>query len=199
MQMKTRKKFSISFTIMTLLIAGLFVSCQQGENYDERVQNEVENFREDLNNLDPTDDNFADNLHSELQDFEESMNQIEEDMNEAGEQVSMQVRQAVNDLEAEARSLRMKIEARTQVGEDEGLFGDMGDEDAVPGEGTAQAQRDTTIDDTTQIGDELGEDINRIGEEIESEFQDFRQNVDQWADRLSANVEEEVDEMDETY
>ncbi len=197
--MKTRKKFSISFTILTLLIAGLLVSCQQRENFDERVQNEVEQFREDLNNLDESNDDFADNLHSELQEFEESLSNIEEDMNEAGEQVSMEVRQAINDLQAEARALRMRIETRTQVDEDEGLFGDMGDEDAVSGEGTAQAQRDTTIDDTTRVGEELGEDINRIGQEIESEFQDFRQNVDQWADRLSANIDEEIDEETETY
>ncbi|MFW6371848.1 MAG: hypothetical protein ACOC10_11660 [Bacteroidota bacterium] len=197
--MKTRKRFSISFTIMTLLIAGLLVSCQQRENYDERVQEEVEDFREDLNDLDATNEDFADNLHSELQEFEESLNDIEEDMNEQGEQVSMEVRQAINDLQAEARSLRMKIETRTEVEEDEGLLGDTGDEDAVPGEGTAQAQRDTTIDDTTETGEPIERELEQAGQEIESEFQSFRQNVDQWADRLSANIDEEVNEMEETY
>ncbi len=184
---------------MTLLIAGLFVSCEQRENFDEKVQIEVEDFREDLNGLDRTNDNFADNLHTELQEFEESMNDLKEEMNEAGEQVNMEVRQAVNDLQAEARSLRMKIESRTQVDEDEGLFGDMGDEDAVDGDRTAQAQRDTTLNDTTMLGEGFEEDVEAIGQEIETEFQDFRQNVDQWADRLSANIGEELDEGNESY
>jgi gas vesicle protein len=120
--MKTRKKFSISFTIITFLIAGLFVSCQQGENIDDKVQSEVEDLRDNLNDLSTDDSNFADNLHSELEDFEESMNDVKEDMNETGEQISMEVRQAVNDLQAEARSLRMKLERRTQAGDDNSGF-----------------------------------------------------------------------------
>lgn len=189
MKMKTRKKFSISFTIITLLIAGLFVSCQQGENIDEKVQSEVEDLRDNLNDLSVDDSNFADNLHSELEDFEKSMNDLKEDMNESGEQISMEARQAVNDLQAEARSLRMKIENRTQVDENEGLFSGSENEDAVSGDATAQAQRDTTIDDTTRYNEQLSDDVNRVGQEIQTEFQDFKQNVDQWVDRLSASVE----------
>ncbi len=189
MNMKTRKKFSIAFTIMTFMLAVLFVSCNQGEQFDERVQNEVEELRDDLNDLSQDNSDFADNLHSELQDFEESMNDIKEDMNESGEQISMEVRQAVNDLQAEARSLRMKIERRTDVDEDSGLFD--GSDNSVSGDNSAQAQRDTSVIDTT--GNMLGDaqdDMNRVGQEIESEFQNFKQNVNQWVDRLSANVDE---------
>lgn len=195
--MKTRKKFSITFTIISFLIAGLLVSCQQGENIDDKVQSEVEDLRDNLNDLSPDDSNFADNLHSELQDFEESMNDVKEDMNETGEQISMEVRQAVNDLQAEARSLRMKLERQTEVVDDDsGLLGDEDTEDAVSGDQTAQAQRDTTVIDTTGTEEGLFSenetDMNQIGQDIMAEFQDFRQNVDQWVDRLSAQVDDDT-------
>ena len=209
--MKTRKRFRISLTIFTFLLAGLFVACQQGENINEKVRNEVEDLRDDLNDLDENDSNFADNLHSELEDFEESMNDLKEDMNESGQQISMEARQAINDLQAEARSLRMKLERRTDAGNDSGLFGDNDnrgttaregganrsttarDGDAISGDRTAQAQRDTTVRDTTGIGEGLFNDNDqsaaRIDNEIRSDFQNFRQNVNQWVDRLSANTD----------
>lgn len=197
--MRTRKKFSITFTIITFLIAGLFVSCQQGENIDDKVQSEVESLRDNLNDLSTEDSNFADNLHTELEDFEESMNDVKEEMNESGEQISMEVRQAVNDLQAEARSLRMKLENRTDVDDDDSnLFGDS--EDAVSGDRTAQAQRDTSIIDTTGndegLFSENETEVNQIGHDIMAEFQDFRQNVDQWVNRLSARVDDDSQSYD---
>ncbi len=194
MKMKTRKNFKISFTIITFLIAGLFISCQRGERIDERVQNEVEDLRDNLNDLSENDSDFSDKLHSELEDFEESMNDLKEDINESGEQVSMEIRQAINDLQAEARSLRMKVERRTDVDDDSGIVGDFGidDDDAVGGDRTAQAQRDTTIRDTTDTGQGLFGDntggVHTIDQEIRADFQNFRQNVNQWVDRLSTGT-----------
>src|SRR5690554_1109277 len=151
MKMKTRKNFKISFTILTLLIAGLFISCQQGERVDDKVRNEVENLRDNLNDLNEDDSNFADNLQSELEDFEESMNDLKEDVNESGEQINMEIRQAMNDLQAEARTLRMKVERKTTDNDRSGFTGNMRNNtgDAVSGDRTAQAQRDTTVTDTT--------------------------------------------------
>lgn len=203
MMMKTRKNFKISLTIFMLLVAGLFVACQQGENINEKVRTQVEDLRDDLNELDETNSNFADNLHSELQDFEESMNDINEDINESGQQVSMEARQAINDLQAESRSLRMKLETRTQAGDDSNLLGGMSDdnttgsmdrdEDAVAGDRTAQAQRDTSVLDTTSVGEGMYGDntrnTERIDQDIRADFQNFRQNVNQWVDKLSASTE----------
>jgi hypothetical protein len=202
MKMKTRKNFKISFTIMTLLIAGLFISCQQGERIDEKVQNQVEDLRDDLNDLSEDDSNFADNLHGELEEFEESMNDIKEEMNESDEQISMEIRQAVNDLQAESRSLRMKLETRTQAGDDDsGLMGDMGDnddrdyDDAVSGDRTVQAQRDTSLTDTMGTDERMYTEnessMHTIDQDIRAEFQNFRQNVNQWVDRLSASTGED--------
>jgi DNA repair exonuclease SbcCD ATPase subunit len=202
MKMKTRKNFKISFTIMILLIAGLFISCQQGERIDEKVQNQVEDLRDDLNDLSEDDSNFADNLHGELEEFEESMNDIKEEMNESDEQISMEIRQAVNDLQAESRSLRMKLERRTQAGDDDsGLMGDMRDnddrdyDDAVNGDRTVQAQRDTSLTDTMGTDERMYTEnessMHTIDQEIRAEFQNFRQNVNQWVDRLSASTGED--------
>lgn len=209
MKMKTSKRFKISFTIIMFLMAGFFVSCQQGDNINEKVQNEVESLRDDLNDLKEDDSNFANNLHDELEDFEESMNDLKEDMNESGKQVTMEARQAINDLQAEARTLRMKIERRTQAGDnnsgivgnrmdrdnglerDNDLLGrdnDNGIRDAVSGDRTAQAQRDTSIRDN--VGTRSYSDNNQlIDQELRADFQSFRQNVNQWVDRLSAGTD----------
>jgi len=240
MDMKTRKNFKISLTIFTFLLAGLFVACQQGDNINEKVRSEVEELRDDLNELDENDSNFADKLRSELEDFEESMNDLNEDMNESGQQISMDARQAMNDLQAEARSLRMKLESGAGTGSTSGIAGNMrtddddrgamargedaierggdavsrgvergadavnrgversGDlarrgSDAISGDRTAQAQRDTSITDTTTTGEGLygdnRESTGMMEQDIRSEFQSFRQNVNQWVDRLSASAE----------
>ena len=112
MKMKTSKRFKISFTIIMFLMAGFFVSCQQGDNINEKVQNEVESLRNDLNDLKEDDSNFANKLHGELEDFEESMNDLKEDMNESGMQVTMEARQAINDLQAEAQIGRASCRER---------------------------------------------------------------------------------------
>jgi hypothetical protein len=92
----------------------------------------------------------------------------------------------------------MKIESRTNVNEDSGLFD--GSDNAVSGDRTAQAQRDTSITDTTDIdenlmGDARG-DFNRIDQEIATDFQNFKQNLDQWVDRLSANANNDAQRYD---
>jgi ElaB/YqjD/DUF883 family membrane-anchored ribosome-binding protein len=165
---------------------------------DEKVRNEVENLRDNLSDLSQDDSDFADNLYSELESFEESMNDLKEDMSESGEQISMEVRQAVNDLQVEARSLRMKIERRTDTDNDPGMFGDT--DDAVSGEQSAQAQRDTSASDTTGTNENMPGDardeMDRIGQEIETEFQNFKQNLDQWVDRLSAKLDDETQRYD---
>jgi len=195
MKMKTRKNFKISFTILTLLIAGLFISCQQGERVDDKVRNEVENLRDNLNDLNEDDSNFADNLQSELEDFEESMNDLKEDVNESGEQINMEIRQAMNDLQAEARTLRMKVERKTTDNDRSGFTGNMRNNtgDAVSGDRTAQAQRDTTVTDTTGtdqnlFGDNTTNSNQMIDQEIRADFQNFKQNINQWVDRLSART-----------
>jgi septal ring factor EnvC (AmiA/AmiB activator) len=197
--MKT--KMNITLTIVALVIAGLFASCQQGSNIEDRVQNEVSELRDNLNNIAEDDDNFITELSEELEDFESSMNDIREDINESGEQISMSARQAIDDLQGEARSLRMKLESRSGYTDtDRNVTGDnrplTEDRDAVAGDRTAQMQRDTTDRDTSTLGegmtgdDDDGPNVMQIDQELRAEFNNFRQNVNQWVDRLSVDTRE---------
>jgi TolA-binding protein len=198
--MKT--KMSITLTIVALVITGLFVSCQQGSNIENRVERKVSDLRDNLNDIAEDDDNFIVELREELEDFESSMNEIREDINESGEQISMSARQAIDDLQGEARSLRMKLESRSgytdadrnRTGTDRTLNRDR---DAVGGDRTAQMQRDTTdrgiVRDNARDNDGLfsddddGPNVMQIDQELRAEFNNFRQNVNQWVDRLSAD------------
>jgi hypothetical protein len=78
------------------------------------------------------------------------------------------------------------------------LLGDT--EDAVSGDRTAQAQRDTTIMILPGTGKVYSVKMKligtRIGQDIMAEFQDFRQNVNQWVDRLSARVDDDTQRYD---
>ncbi len=197
--MKT--KMSIILTIVAFAITGLFVSCQQGSNIEDKVHSEVSDLRDDLNEIAEDDDNFIAELSSELEEFESSMNEIREDINESGEQISMSARQAIDDLQGEARSLRMKLESRSGYTDtDRAITGDnqviTEDRDAVGGDRTAQMQRDTTVRDTANNGDGLfsddneGPNVMQIDQELRAEFNNFRQNVNQWVDRLSADTRE---------
>jgi TolA-binding protein len=201
--MKT--KMSITFTIVALVITGLFVSCQQGSNIENRVEREVSNLRDNLNDIAEDDDNFIAQLREELEDFESSMNEIREDINESNEQISMASRQAIDDLQGEARSLRMKLDSRAghRVTDRDAVVTTrpgMQQRDAVGGDRTAQMQRDTIGVDRERDGDRrLGDDdrrlrddddgpnIMQIDQELRAEFNNFRQNVNQWVDRLSAD------------
>ena len=192
---------NITLTIVALVITGLFVSCQQGSNIEDRVESEVSELRDNLNNIAEDDDNFVTELSEELEDFESSMNEIREDINESGEQISMSARQAIDDLQGEARSLRMKLESRSgYTGADSDATGMNNpmteDTDAVEGDRTAQMQRDTTDRDTSNLGDGLtdndddGPNVMQIDQELRAEFNNFRQNVNQWVDRLSVDTRE---------
>jgi SMC interacting uncharacterized protein involved in chromosome segregation len=195
--MKT--KMNITLTIVAFLLTGLFVSCQQGSNIENRVEREVSNLRDNLNDIAEDDDNFIVELREELEDFESSMNEIREDINESGEQISMAARQAIDDLQGEARSLRMKLDSRAGYTEtDRNVTGTdrsiTQDRDAVEGDRTAQMQRDTTLRDRDNDGDGLfsddndGPNVMQIDQELRAEFNNFRQNVNQWVDRLSADT-----------
>lgn len=192
---------NITLTIVALLITGLFVSCQQGSNIEDRVESEVSDLRDNLNNIAEDDENFIAELSKELEDFEGSMNDIREDINESGEQISMSARQAIDDLQGEARSLRMKLESRSgYTGTDQNATGAnrpmAQDTDAVAGDRTAQMQRDTTNRDTSTVGGGLtdnedeGPNVMEIDQELRAEFNNFRQNVNQWVDRLSVDTRE---------
>jgi hypothetical protein len=213
--MKT--KMSITFTIIGMVITGLFISCQnQGNRLEQRVENKVENFRDNLNDLaeDENDKDFPNKLKEELADFEESMNDLREDMNEEGDRVNMTMRQAVNDLQSEARALRMKLERQTadfdtrtrtdadrrttdvdrRTDADRRTDDDriIADRDRRAG---TDARRDTANDGIFRgDGDGLfsGDDDRyiRIDQEIRADFHNLRQNVNQWVDRLSAGTDD---------
>jgi chromosome segregation ATPase len=193
--MKTKK--SITLTIVALIVAGIFVSCQQGSNIERRVENKVSDLRDNLNDISEDDSNFLAKLQDELEDFESDMNDIREDINESGEQISMATRQAIDDLQGEARSLRMKIENRTGYADNDRRV--MRDRDAISGDRTAQMQRDTTLRDTVIRGDRDdndglfgdrndGPNIMQIDQDLRADFNNFRQNVNQWVDRLSVGT-----------
>jgi chromosome segregation ATPase len=195
--MKT--KMSITLTIVALVITGLFVSCQQGSNIEDRVESKVSDLRDNLNDIAEDDDNFIVELREELEDFESSMNEIREDINESGEQISMSARQAIDDLQGEARSLRMKLESRSGYADTDRNITDDNrplreDRDVVEGDRTAQMQRDTTERGVTRNDDGLfsddddGPNVMQIDQELRAEFNNFRQNVNQWVDRLSADT-----------
>jgi uncharacterized phage infection (PIP) family protein YhgE len=211
--MKT--KMSITLTIVALVITGLFVSCQQGNNIDNKVEREVSNLRDNLNDIAEDDDNFIVQLRDELEDFESSMNDIREDINDGNRQISMASRQAIDDLQGEARSLRMKLETRAGyhgTDRDGVVTRRQGDRDAtvttrpgtqqrdaVDGDRTVQMQRDTAAiardrDARDRDGDRIfgddddGPNIMQIDQELRAEFNNFRQNVNQWVDRLSVDT-----------
>jgi hypothetical protein len=192
-EMKT--KMSIPFTIIAMVITGLFMSCQQqGNRIEQRVESEVEDFRDNLNDLaeKENDDDFAEDLKEELADFEESMNDLREDMNEEGERVNMAMRQAVNDLQSEARALRMKLERRTVHTDRRTDVDRRTDDDRIAG---TDARRDTADNDGLFSGDGDGlfsddDEHIRIDQEIRAEFHNLRQNVNQWVDRLSAGTDD---------
>ena len=199
--MKTKR--SITFTIVAMVISAFFISCQQGSNIENRIESTVSDLRDNLNDISEDDSNFITQLRDELEDFESDMNDIREDINENNEQISMASRQAIDDLQAEARSLRMKLDSRaghagTDRRDNTGIVGDDNrmtqERDAVSGDRTAQMQRDTTIRDTTNNGDGLfgqdndGPGIMQVDQELRAEFNNFRQNVNQWVDRLSADT-----------
>jgi hypothetical protein len=217
-EMKT--KMSITFTIIGMVITGLFISCQnQGNRLEQRVENKVENFRDNLNDLaeDENDNDFPNKLKEELADFEESMNDLREDMNEEGDRVNMTMRQAVNDLQSEARALRMKLERQTadfqtrtdadrRIDVDRRTDADRRttdvdrrtDDDRVIAERRAgtDARRDTANNDGLFSGDGDGmfsdddDRYIRIDQEIRADFHNLRQNANQWVDRLSAGTDD---------
>lgn len=113
---KMKKKLMFLVPIALFFMAGFFNSCNSPQREDDeseievKIEEGIDEFKSEIDELDPNDPDFPDKFERKVNDFDERMEEWGEEMEEAGDEVSAETRRAYNNMRRELDKMGNKID-----------------------------------------------------------------------------------------
>ena len=109
-----KSKSRLFYVLLVMIFAGAFVACQpktKEESAVERAEDRLEELRDKMDDISDDDPQFVQKLEKELDEFEDALDDLSVKLENEKDETSNKVKESFNELQAESRELRYKIEA----------------------------------------------------------------------------------------
>lgn len=175
--MKT--KFSIAYFI-PVLFAFVLSACQpsvkQKNPAIERAENQLEDFRESLDEISEDDPQFGQKLKRELADFNETMDTLGHNLEMAGDTADAEVRNAITNIRQEAMELDQKLA--------------MWESQAQSAVDSLRAEAAT---DSVDMVDSLGVEIKKDFRDLKTALREQIREEDDWNDDVGDEMNDDIE------